>query len=246
MIRALVVDDEDLPRLQLKKMLSEHEDIEVLEAIDGIDALERIEETRPQAVFLDIEMPGLNGFEVLQHLRTPPLVVFATAHDEYAIRAFEANAIDYLLKPVQAGRLQQALSRIRTALQHPSALYEAALRSVLLDLRHAAPSRLAVRKNKRIVLLPLRTVQWAGVEDRLVFVHTTNERFLVDRTIGELEEMLQTAGFFRVNRGDLVNLDHVRELAPWSSGTCRLTLTSGEELNVSRDRVARLKELVGL
>jgi DNA-binding LytR/AlgR family response regulator len=227
-------------------MLSEHEDIEVLEAIDGIDALERIEETRPQAVFLDIEMPGLNGFEVLQHLRTPPLVVFATAHYEYAIRAFEANAIDYLLKPVQAGRLQQALSRIRTALQHPSALYEAALRSVLLDLRHAAPSRLAVRKNKRIVLLPLRTVQWAVVEDRLVFVHTTNERFLVDRTIGELEEMLQTAGFFRVNRGDLVNLDHVRELAPWSSGTCRLTLTSGEELNVSRDRVARLKELVGL
>jgi two-component system LytT family response regulator len=83
MIRALVVDDEDLPRLQLKNMLSEHEDIEVLEAIDGIDALERIEETRPQAVFLDIEMPGLNGFEVLQHLRTPPLVVFATAHDEY-------------------------------------------------------------------------------------------------------------------------------------------------------------------
>ena len=142
--------------------------------------------------------------------------------------------------------MQQALSRIRTALQHPSALYEAALRSVLLDLRHAAPSRLAVRKNKRIVLLPLRTVQWAGVEDRLVFVHTTNERFLVDRTIGELEAMLQTAGFFRVNRGDLVNLDHVRELAPWSSGTCRLTLTSGEELNVSRDRVARLKELVGL
>lgn len=246
MIRALVVDDEDLPRLQLKNMLSAHSDVEVIEACDGVEALERIEEARPDAVFLDIEMPGLNGFEVLQHLGVPPLIVFATAYDEYAIRAFEANAVDYPLKPIQTERLSQSLSRIRSALHHSPVLHENALRKVLLDLRHGAPMRLAVRKNKRIVLLPLRTVQWAGVEDRLVFVHTTSERFLTDRTIGELEEMLKNAGFFRVNRSDLVNLDHVREVAPWSSGTCRLTLTSGAELSVSRDRVRNLKALVGL
>jgi DNA-binding LytR/AlgR family response regulator len=244
--RALVVDDEDLPRLQLKSMLSEHSDIDVFEASDGVEALERIEETPPDVIFLDIEMPGLNGFEVLQHLTIPPLIVFATAYDEYAIKAFEANAIDYLLKPIQPQRLLQSLDRIRAALQRRPALYEAALRNVLLDLRRGPPTRLAVHKNNRIVLLPLGAVLWAAVEDRLVFLHTTTERYLSDRTIGELEEMLKGAGFFRVNRSEVVNLEHVREVAPWTSGGCHLTLTNGAGLTVSRDRVRSLKSLVGL
>jgi len=246
MIRALVVDDEDLPRLELQKMLAEQPDLEVLEARDGIEALERMEEARIDVLFLDIEMPELSGFEVLQHLRTSPLIVFATAYDEYAIKAFEANAIDYLLKPIQPERLRRTLDRIRSALQERPARYEAALRNVLLELRQGAPARLAGRKNKRIVLLPQRSVLWAGVEDRLVFLHTANERYLTDRTIGELEEMLKNCGFVRVNRGDVVNLEHIRELAPWTSGTLRLTLTNGAELSVSRDRVRQLKQLVGL
>ena len=246
MIRALVVDDEDLPRLQLKSMLCEHSDIQVLEACDGVEALERIGESPPDVIFLDIEMPGLNGFEVLQHLAITPLIVFATAYDEYAIKAFDANAVDYLLKPIQPQRLLQSLDRIRAALHQRPALYEAALRNVLLDLRRGPPTRFAVRKNKRIVLLPLRAVLWAGVEDRLVFLHTATERYLTDRTIGELEEALKSAGFFRVSRSELVNLEHVRELAPWMSGTCRLTLGNGAELTVSRDRVRSLKTAVGL
>src|SRR5215467_861392 len=227
-------------------MLTEHGDIEVFEACDGVEALERIEDNPPDVIFLDIEMPGLNGFEVLQHLTIPPLIVFATAYDEYAIKAFEANAIDYLLKPIQPQRLLQSLDRIRAALHQRPALYEAALRNVMLDLRRGPPTRFAVRKNKRIVLLPLRAVLWAGVEDRLVFLHTATERFLSDRTIGELEETLKAAGFFRVNRSEVVNLEHVREVAPWTSGSCRLTLTNGVGLTVSRDRVRSLKSLVGL
>ena len=246
MIRALIAEDEDLPRHQLKQMLSEQADLEIVEARDGIEALEKIDETRPDVVFLDIEMPGLTGFEVLQHLAAAPLIVFATAYDEYAIKAFEANAIDYLLKPVQPARLHMTMERIRVALRQRPALYDSALRNVLLHLRPGAPAKLAARKNKRIFLLPRRSVVWAGVEDRLVFLHTANERFLTDRTIGELEEMLKDSGFFRINRSDLVNLEHVRELAPWTSGTLRLTLTSGAELNVSRDRVRHLKPLVGL
>src|SRR5215469_4225003 len=198
MIRALVVDDEDWPRIQLKNMLAEQADAELFEAQDGVDALERIQELRPDVVFLDIEMPGLTGFEVVEHLGRAPLIVFATAYDEYAIKAFEANAIDYLLKPIQPQRLLQSLDRIRAALQRRPALYEAALRNVLLDLRRGPPTRLAVHKNKRIVLLPLRAVLWAAVEDRLVFLHTATERYLSDRTIGELEETLKAAGFFRV------------------------------------------------
>jgi two-component system LytT family response regulator len=246
MIRALVVDDEDLPRLELKNMLSGHHDIETIEARDGVEALEQIEEIRPDVIFLDIEMPGLTGFEVLQHLTSPPLIVFATAYDEYAIRAFEANAIDYLLKPIQVPRLAQTVHRIRMAIQQRPALYETALKKLLHDLRHAPPARLAVRKNKRILLLPLRSILWAAVQDRLVFLHTSSERFLTDRTIGTLEEMLGNAGFFRISRSELVNLEHVRELAAWSSGTCRLTMTGGAELIVSRDRVRDLKRAVGM
>jgi DNA-binding LytR/AlgR family response regulator len=246
MIRVLVVDDEDLPRLQLENMLAEQPDLEVLAARDGIDALEQIAETRIDVVFLDIEMPELNGFEVLQHLRKSPLIVFATAYDEYAVKAFEANAVDYLLKPIHPERLLRTLERIRSALRERPALYEAALRNVLLDLRQGAPARLAGRKNKRIVLLPRRSVLWAGVEDRLVFLHTANERYLTDRAIGELEEMLKNCGFVRLNRSEVVNIEHIRELAPWTSGTLRITLTNAVELNVSRDRVPTLKQAIGL
>ena len=246
MIRALVVDDEDLPRNGLKTMLEEQQDIEVFDARDGVEALEQIEAIRPDVVFLDIEMPGLSGFEVLEHLAVVPLIVFATAYDEYAIKAFEANAVDYLLKPIQLPRLSATMERIRGALKQGPAPYEAALRKVLLELRHRVPERLAGRRNKRIVLLPKRSVVWVGVEDRLVFLHTANERYLSDRTIGELEEILKDGGFVRVNRSGLVNLDHVREMAPWMSGAWRITMSNGAELSVSRDRVRDLKALVGL
>jgi DNA-binding LytR/AlgR family response regulator len=246
MIRALVVDDEDWPRIQLKNMLAEQSDAEVFEAQDGVNALERIQEVRPDVVFLDIEMPGLTGFEVVEQLGQSPLIVFATAYDEYAVKAFEANAIDYILKPVQPTRLLLTWERVRAALQQRPVSYPKGMRKFLQEMRRGAPVRLAAHRNKRIVLVPTRSVIWAGVEDRLVFLHTASERLLIERTIGELEELLGGAGFARVNRSELVNLEHVLEMAPWTSGTWRITLTGGAELGVSRERVRQLKSLVGL
>ena len=246
MIRALVVDDEDWPRIQLKNMLAEQPDAELYEAQDGVDALERIQELRPHVVFLDIEMPGLTGFEVVEQLGRAPLIVFATAYDEYAIKAFEANAIDYLLKPVQPARLLMSWERIRQALLHTPVSHAEELRKLLLQMRPGSPVRLAAHRNKRIVLIPTRSVLWAGVENRLVFLNTSTEKFLIDRSIGELEELLKGAGFARVNRSELVNLEHVREMAPWTSGTWRIMLAGGAELGVSRERVRQLKALVGL
>jgi DNA-binding LytR/AlgR family response regulator len=245
-IRTLVVDDEDWPRIQLKNMIAEQPDAEVFEARDGVDALERIEEIRPDVVFLDIEMPGLNGFDVVQQLSRSPLIVFATAYDEYAVKAFEANAIDYILKPVQPGRLLLTWERIRATLQQSPASHPQDLLRLLQQLRRGAPVQLAAQRNKRIVLVPRRSVVWVGVEDRLVFLHTATERLLIDRTIGELEELLKGAGFARINRSELVNLEHVREMMPWTSGTWRLTVTGSAELSVSRERVRQLKALVGL
>jgi two-component system LytT family response regulator len=246
MIRVLVVDDEDLSRIELRKMLSGQPDAEVSEACDGVDALERIEETRPDVVFLDIEMPGLNGFEVVEQLSRPPLIVFATAYDEYAIRAFEANAIDYVLKPVQPARLRQTWDRVRAALRQSVPPGSQDLRKFLRETRPDPPVRLAAHCNKRIVLVPRRTVIWLGVEDRLVFLHTATEKYLIDRAIGEMEELLKPAGFVRINRSELVNLEHILEMAPWTSGTWRISVSGGTELNVSRERVRHLKARVGL
>jgi two-component system, LytTR family, response regulator len=246
MIRTLIVDDEDWPRVQLKNMLAEQPEAEVFEAHDGIDALERIQESRPDVVFLDIEMPGLTGFEVVEQLAAAPLIVFATAYDEYAVKAFEANAIDYILKPIQPARLLVTWERIRTALHERPVGYPQDLRKLVQEMRRGAPARLAAHRNKRIVLVPTRSVLWVGVEDRLVFLHTTTEKLLIDRTIGELEELLCGGAFARVNRSELVNLEHIREIAPWTSGTWRITLTGGAELGVSRERVRHLKSLVGL
>ncbi|MBV8818790.1 MAG: response regulator transcription factor [Acidobacteriaceae bacterium] len=246
MIRALVVDDEDLPRIQLRNMLAELPGAEVHEARDGVEALERILEIRPDVVFLDIEMPGLNGFEVVEQLARPPLIVFATAYDEYAVKAFEANAIDYVLKPVQPSRLSQTWERVRGALRQSAGAGSQELQKFLREIRPAAPVRLAVRRNKRVVLVPRRAVVWVGVEDRLVFLHTATEKYLIDRAIGEMEELLKPASFVRINRSELVNIEHVLEMTPWTSGTWRISLTGGVELNVSRERVRQLKSLVGL
>src|SRR5215469_1557149 len=170
MIRALVVDDEDWPRIQLKNMLAEQADAELFEAQDGVDALERIQELRPDVVFLDIEMPGLTGFEVVEHLGRAPLIVFATAYDEYAVQAFEANAIDYLLKPVQPARLAKTIEKIRTTLEKPAKEYESLLRTALSQLRPGPPAKLAARRGKRIVLLSPKEILYARIEDEILFL----------------------------------------------------------------------------
>lgn len=246
-MRVLVVDDEGLARENLIRMLAGEPDVEVAgEAENGLEALEKIEETAPDAVFLDIEMPGLNGFEVIESLSRPPLVVFATAFDEYAIRAFEANAVDYILKPLQRERVERCVARLRTALVRAPAISTDVVRKLLSELRPSGPRRIAARDAGRIVLLAPREIVHVSAEDKLVYVHTIKQKLYIDKTVSEVEQMLEPAGFFRISRGDLVNLDFVRELMPWFSGTWRVKLSNGEELDVSRERARKLKALLGL
>jgi DNA-binding LytR/AlgR family response regulator len=190
-------------------------------------------------VLLDIEMPGFNGFEVVQQLTTPPAIVFVTAYDEYAVRAFEANAVDYVLKPVHPERLERALHRVRDRLAKLVTEDAAKAAGATLEIarERAGPiRRLAARRGKRIVIVPLRDTIRIEIEDKLVFACTATERLLLEKTIGELETLLHPAGFLRISRGELVNLDTVRELMPWFSGTWRVKLSNGEERDVSRDR----------
>jgi len=250
MIRALVVDDEPLAREHLIGMLKADANVEVVgEARNGVEAIEMAGETSPDVIFLDIEMPGMTGFDVVRNLNNPPLIVFATAYDEYAVPAFEANAIDYLLKPIQPGRVRLCLDKLRAALgagrgRQREAMDE--MLSVMTRQKKAPPAKLAGRKGRRIVLLGLREVLRISIEDKLVFAHTAADRFLLDKTITQMEAMLAEVGFLRISRADLVNLEHVRELIPWGAGAFRVQMRSGEELDVSRDRTRILKDQLGI
>lgn len=249
-IRTLLVDDEDLARSILRRALAVFPDFEIVgEAANGIEAIEMVAAFHPDLLLLDIEMPGFNGFEVLQQLTDPPTVAFVTAYDEYAVRAFEANAVDYLLKPLQPERLERSLTRIRTRLSRLPAngAPDHSAKALEIARERGGPlRRLAARRGKRIVIVALREVVRVEIDDKLVFACTATERLLIEKTIGELEVLLQPAGFLRISRGELVNLDMVRELMPWFSGTWRVKLSNGEERDVSRDRARQLKEAMGI
>jgi two-component system LytT family response regulator len=241
-IRVVIVDDETPARVHLRNLLGAHADVQIVaEAANGLDALERITEHGPDVIFLDIEMPGLNGFEVLRELRTPPVTVFATAFDEYAVRAFDSNALDYLLKPVQPPRLSRTLDKVRANVAARSDDHRVTLRRAVASLTARLPLKITGRRGNRLILLSPKEILYAAIHDELVFLHTEHDRYTTDRTISELEQLLVPAGFVRVSRSSVVNLHHARELLPWNSGTCRIRLTNGVELDVSRDRARELK-----
>jgi two-component system LytT family response regulator len=245
-IRALIVDDELPARERLRRLLGEIEGVEVVgEADDGLRAVELIEALSPNVVLLDIQMPGLNGFEVIEALDDPPPVIFVTAYDEYALRAFEVNALDYLLKPFSRERLSKAVLRASESLsgeddvaaQFGPLLESLATQGCYLD-------RLAVRDGDRIRVLDAEQVDWIDVTDERVVVHVGDEAYRVRRTLTELERRLDPACFFRVHRSAVVNLSRITEVIPWFKGSHRLRLSSGAELDLSRTRARALRELL--
>jgi DNA-binding LytR/AlgR family response regulator len=254
-IRAVIVDDERRARAYLAKLVAAHGDIEVVgEARDGRSAVELIARERPDLAFLDVQMPEMNGLEVAKALPrdVPPLVVFTTAYDQFALAAFELSATDYLLKPYDGERLARALDRVRAILRGSKESRDSELSgrlSRLLDAleERAAPlARVPAQARGRIVLLDLDEIYQIASEDRLVFAHTKDERYMLNFSIKELEQRLPSDRFFRNHRSCIVNLRHVREIVPWFHGKLLLKLANGTEATVSEDRAAGLRAAVGL
>jgi DNA-binding LytR/AlgR family response regulator len=244
-IRAVVVDDEELARRRVRELLAGIPDVTCVgEAENGIEAVERIRALEPDVVFLDIQMPGMNGFEVLAALERVPLVVFATAYDEYAIRAFDVNSVDYLLKPIERERLEQAVARVRNALGGGKELGRELSRIAGL-LAGQGADRLPVTKGRRIVLLKLDDIVWVGASEGLVFVHTRDGVFLANMTMADLESRLDERLFFRVHRSTIVNLNHVVEIVPWFSGKYKIVVDDNDrtELVLSRSRAKDLRRI---
>jgi DNA-binding LytR/AlgR family response regulator len=243
----LIVDDEAPARERLKRLLAGIEGVELAgEAADGTAAVVMIERETPDLVLLDIQMPGLDGFGVIEALEHPPPIIFVTAYDEYAIHAFEVNALDYLLKPFSRARLEKAIGRARSALTQEEA-FAARLQPLLESLtaqgRYLA--RLAVRDRDRIRVLDAGEVDWIGVEAERVVVHVGNKAYPIRRTLGELEARLDPATFFRAHRSALVNLNRVQEIIPWFKGSHKLRLTGGVEVDLSRAQARVLRKILG-
>jgi two-component system, LytTR family, response regulator len=221
--------------------------VEVIgEAGDGLQALEKIETQSPDLVLLDIQMPGLDGFGVVEALEDPPAIIFVTAYDQYAIRAFEVHALDYLLKPFSRERLAKAVHRAQKAVAEGQD-FSAQIRPLLEDLAAQGQylTRLAVRDRECIRVLNADEVDWIGIENEQVMVHVGDRAYPIRRTLTQLEARLDPACFFRTHRSAIVNLDRVQEIVPWFKGSYVLRLTTGAEVDLSRVQARTLRKILG-
>jgi two-component system LytT family response regulator len=251
-VRAVIVDDEPLARKRLRTLLSPHAAAVTIagEASNGEEACAVIEALRPDLVFLDIQMPGLSGFEVLAQLRVQPRprIIFVTAHDEFAVKAFEEQALDYLLKPVEADRLARALQRLSGAPQVDAR--DAQIDRLLASMAPTKPvlRRIPVKRGARIALVDVLTAVFFRAEDKYTVLYTSDAEHVIDRTIDELEQALDPELFLRIHRSAIVNVNFVRELMTVEGGRflVELTDTRGSRLIASRTGAKTLRERLGL
>ena len=242
-IRTAVVDDEDLARERLKGFLGNIKDVEIVgEASDGKEALALIEKEQPDLIFLDVEMPGQDGFCVYKSLEDPPHVIFATAYDSYAIKAFEVDAVDYLLKPFSQKRVEEAVCRIRERLQT-----DVNLGGSTASERPSYAVQIPVHTAKKIVILPVEDILWFAVESRLVYAYVNGRSYMTNFTLRDLEERLDPEVFFRAHKSRLVNLRQVKEVTRWFGGRFRLLMADdeGSEVELSRVQARTLRARLG-
>jgi two-component system LytT family response regulator len=238
-LRALIVDDEDLARARLCRLLAREPSIEVVgEAEDGESAQQALRRLKPDAVFLDVQMPGLDGFGVLRGLgaEEAPLVVFVTAWEQHALQAFEVNAVDYLLKPYSTARLRDACRRLQERRGRAAAERDR-LRTLLEEIRGGAPAaldRLLVPTGHGARVVRCQDVDWIGAADNYVELHVGRATLLLREALSALAPRLDERQFLRIHRSTLVNLDRVRELHPLLAGDATVVLADGQQLRVSR------------
>jgi len=250
-LRILVVDDEAPARRKILRLLREESAVEIAgEADSGEAAIAAIKKHRPDLVFLDVQMPGLDGFGVIQSLsaaKTPlPRVVFITAHDRFALRAFEVHAFDYLLKPVSEERFREALSRARIQHEQSADGFASRLGAMLEQLQRekVLPDRLLIQEDSRAIFVPVKEISWVEADRNYVLLHCGKKTHTLRSTMDALQNTLDPKTFVRINRGTLVRLDAVRELLPWFHGEYKVVLHDNTELRWSRRYVSQRPELL--
>jgi two-component system, LytTR family, response regulator len=249
MLTAYLLDDEPLATERLQRMLGSLVEV-VGSSNDPLAAISEIDRLRPELLFLDIQMPEYDGFAVLRRLEHQPLVIFTTAYDQYALQAFDTNSIAYLLKPVEAAKLKQALSKveaIRGGQQAPPD-FTKLLNQIASKLTPGYPERISSKSGDKTEFVDLSRISHFYAEDKLTFAATESKSYIIDQTIAELEDRLDPARFFRIHRSTLVNLAFVSELYTYFGGKLMLRLKDSKktELTTSKERARELREKLGL
>jgi len=242
-LRVAIVDDEPLARAVLREYLAPAADVEIVaECANGFEAVKVVAEQHPDLLFLDVQMPKLDGFEVLELVGRDVEVVFVTAYDQYALRAFEAHAVDYLLKPFGADRLKLALERAKERLGEklpPPAELAAAARPPAQYLE-----RIVVKDGSRVHIIPVAKLDYAEAQDDYVALAVEGKKHLKQQTLSNLEKALDPERFLRIHRSYIVNLDRLGKVEPYGKDTHVVVLTTGTQLPVSRSGYARLREIL--
>ncbi|MBQ1840854.1 MAG: response regulator transcription factor [Atopobiaceae bacterium] len=239
MLSAMIVDDEAPARSELRFLLEETGRVDsITEASSARETVEKLMEGRPDVLFMDISMPKTTGMqlaEALHRLKNPPAIVFVTAYSEYALEAFDVDAVDYLMKPVETDRLERALDKVQARLKPQTSA-------------HTSVERIPVEKGGRKVLVPIDQIRYIEAKDDYSCIYTDNDRFLSTISLAQLENKLAPHGFFRVHRGYIVNLEYVEDVEVVSSGILQLGINGveGKKISVSRRRVVQLKRALGI
>jgi two-component system LytT family response regulator len=247
-MRAIIVDDEELARQLLREQLGNAGGVEVVaECANGFEAVKAIAELKPDLLFLDIQMPKLDGFEVLELVddRTAA-VIFVTAYDQFALKAFDAHAVDYLLKPFAADRLKTALGRARALLGSPDARpFLASELAAAARPPGVALERVVVKDGTRVHIIPIAKLDYAEAQDDYVGLHSERKMYLKQQTLASLETQLDVRKFVRIHRSYVVNLERIARIEPYTKDSRVAVLQDGTQLPVSRAGHAKLKELLG-
>ncbi len=237
-MRTLIVDDERLARKELMSLLEPHKKIEIIgEATDVDDAYEKINELQPDLIFLDIQMPGKSGFDLLEMLDSVPKVIFTTAYDEFALKAFEVNALDYLLKPIQPERLEEAIGKLHEA----EIISEAKARKTL-----SKDDQVFVKDGDKCWFVKLADVRLFESDGNYIKVYFAGNRPMIHKSLNALDERLDDRTFFRASRKHIINLGWVENIDTWFNGGLLVQLKGGEKIEVSRRQAARFKEKMSL
>jgi two-component system LytT family response regulator len=244
-MKAILIDDEPLARSLINEYLAGYPEIKVVEECnDGFEGVKAIMQHQPDLIFLDIQMPKINGFEMLELVETPPKVIFTTAFEEYAIRAFEANAVDYLLKPFSRERFDKAINKLK---EQPSGNQSAT--TSLLETAASSPAqsqRIVVKVNGKIRIIAVDQVQFIEAADDYVKVFTADENFLKNKTMGYFEKVLDPNHFIRIHRSYIVSINQVTRIDPYEKDSHLALLKSGRKLPVSKSGYAKLRSVLDL
>ncbi|HEU5053965.1 MAG TPA: LytTR family DNA-binding domain-containing protein [Hanamia sp.] len=243
-MKVIIIDDEPLARGIVKEYLQDIKDVElVAECNDGFDGLKAIQQYKPDLIFLDIQMPKINGFEMLELIDEPPSVIFTTAFDEYAIKAFELNAVDYLLKPFSKDRFEKAIQKYLQQQNNTSSVEK------VLETAAESPlqqNRIVVKDGTRIKIIPVQQVHYLEAADDYVKIVSNDGNFLKKRTMYFFENSLAPFQFVRVHRSYIVNTQLITRIEPYEKDSYQLLLTTGEKIPVSKSGYSKLKEVLGI